>query len=373
MDPKPGELQELESELRLLENAQQISELADELYTQASGEQGAAASIQRLNQILEDLGQYTREAGEFLPELAAARVSLQSVADFAQAFLQQAQADPQKLHSTRQRLTLLNRLCLKYNRDYPELLEYIESIKAQLGNDQPVELERRELETQIKSARKAYSEAAQALSEKRSREAQSLTAAILEKLKRLGIPRVRFEIQIETHEDGRGAAEIDGRRFRGDATGIDTVAFWMQANPGEPLRPLARIASGGEISRVMLALKSSLSGRDRVATVIFDEIDAGISGKIARVVGRELKALGHHHQLICITHLPQIASLADTHYRVQKMSLEGRTVTRVNRLSEEERQNEVAMLLGDGEVSEAILTSARELITDIHGEQKEAL
>ena len=364
LNPQEGELENLAADLKVLENAQQISELVNELVTLAAGDQGATRLINRMNQVLEGLSSYTHDAGAYLPELASARVSLQEVADFGRRFQTESQADPQRLEEAQQRLHQLNRVCQKYNKTYPELLEYHQYIKGQLAQNQPAELEKADLENQIRQVETRFTEQCQALSAQRQREARNLTKAILEKLHRLGIPKARFEIVLEQVADEAGLANLDGKRFTADARGMDQVAFWMQANPGEPLRPLARIASGGEISRVMLALKASMSGRDRVQTVIFDEIDAGISGKIARVVGRELKALGQHHQLICITHLPQIASMADTHYRVAKTLKDGRTVTRVTRLGEDQRLEEVALLLGDGAVSDAVLETARQLMND---------
>ena len=143
---------------------------------------------------------------------------------------------------------------------------------------------------------------------------------------------------------------------------MDRVAFWMQTNPGETLRPLVRVASGGEISRAMLAIKASLSGRDQISTVIFDEIDSGISGKIARIVGHELANLSRFHQILCITHLPQIASLATRHYEVEKVITNGRAVTRVNYLVTGARIEAIAKLLGTGESTSASLESARELL-----------
>ena len=207
-----------------------------------------------------------------------------------------------------------------------------------------------------------YSQVCQTLSEKRKTEAKILADSVVKRLIYLGMPKARFQIEVEQEAHENGLAVISSKKFKADATGMDKVIFWMQANPGEPLRPLARIASGGEISRIMLAIKSAMSGKDQIGTVIFDEIDTGISGRIARVVGTELRNLGQHHQLISITHLPQIASLADSHFRVEKHFVNDRTVTRVRRLSETERIEEIAALIGDGAPGEATLEAAKELL-----------
>jgi len=362
INPQAGELEKLEEELKLLENAQEISEVADEILKLTTGPQGAAGALNRIIQLLDQIGEFSKEAGAYLPEVSTARVTFQEIGRFAEDFQQQAAADPQRLEKLRSRESLLNHSCQKYNRTYEELLEYHAFIKSELGHDEPVEVERDKLVRRLAVTRQEYSERCAALSTKRSAEAVLLTEALLAKLQRLGIPRARFEIQVEKQPDEKGRVELGTERFWGDGNGMDRVTFWMQANPGEPLRPLARIASGGEVSRVMLALKASMSGRDRVATIIFDEIDAGISGKIARVVGRELRSLAQHHQLVCITHLPQIASLAETHYRVEKQLHDGRTVTRVNRLNRDQQVAEIAVMVGDGKITDASRQTALELL-----------
>jgi len=218
------------------------------------------------------------------------------------------------------------------------------------------------LKKSIDTAALEYALACQDLNAKRQKEALVLSATIVDKLSHLGIPKARFQIEVEQESQENGLVVLNKDRFRGDETGMDKVTFWMQANPGEPIRPLARTASGGEISRIMLAIKSAMSGKDGIGTVIFDEIDTGISGRIARVVGTELKDLGQHHQLISITHLPQIASLADSHYRVEKHFIKDRTVTRVKRLNDDERITEIATLIGDGIPGEAVRRAAQELL-----------
>jgi DNA repair protein RecN (Recombination protein N) len=363
LNPQDGELDELERERRVLENALTISELASALYQQADGHEGSA--LQHLNKIigqLEGLSSYTETAAAFLPEALAARVSIQGIADFAAEYEKEVQADPRRLSEIEARIKGINRICQKYNRSFPELLSYWADIKERLNRRDDPDWSRAELLRSLEAKQKEFSEACLTLSKQRKREALTLKTAILEKLSHMGMPKARFEISIEQEPATHGLARLDGEMVWADATGMDKVAFWMQANPGEPLRPLARIASGGEISRIMLAIKSSMSGRDGIGTVIFDEIDTGISGRIARVVGEELKSLGRHHQLVSITHLPQIASLADTHFRVEKQFMNGRTVTRVKPLNEEERIREIAMLIGDGEAGEAALEAAKELL-----------
>ncbi|MBT4036206.1 MAG: DNA repair protein RecN [Candidatus Marinimicrobia bacterium] len=363
INPQPNELDELEKERRVLENALTISEQASALFKEVDGSDGSA--LERVNTIirqLEGLSIYTGTAATFLPEALAARVTLQGIADFASEYEKEVQADPQRLSEVESRIRILSRLCQKYNRSYSELLDYWEEIRIRLEKQDDPDWSKAELTQSIKQHTQAYSKACYALSKHRKKEASILSRTVVEKLSHLGIPKARFEIEVSQEEQEGGLVELESKIFRADATGMDKIVFWMQANPGEPLRPLARIASGGEISRIMLSIKSAMSGKDGIGTVIFDEIDTGISGRIARVVGAELKDLGRHHQLISITHLPQIASLADSHFRVEKHLINQRTVTRVKRLDENERINEIATLIGDGAPGETTLLAAKELL-----------
>lgn len=363
INPQPNELDSLEQERRVLENAQTISEEAKALYQEVNGLEGSA--LERLNRIinqLEGLSTFTSTSSTFLPEVLAARVTLQEIADFASEYGQEIQADPQRLGEVESRIRTLERLCQKYNRTYPELLTYWDDIRSRLENQEDPDWSKAELAKSIEKETKKFSNVCLELSQHRKKQANVLASAVVEKLSHLGIPKARFEIEVSQETHGEGLVRQGGERYRADGTGMDRIIFWMQANPGEPLRPLARIASGGEISRIMLSIKSAMSGKDGIGTVIFDEIDTGISGRIARVVGAELKALGQHHQLISITHLPQIASLADSHYRVEKHLINDRTVTRVKRLDENERVREIANLIGDGAPGETTLLAAKELL-----------
>ncbi len=363
VNPQAGELDELEKERRILENALSISEQAAALLKETESTEGSA--LERLNKIVKQLGalsDFTSTAASFLPEALAARVTLQSIADFASEYEKAVQSDPRRLAEVELRIKVLGRLCQKYNRNYAELLTYWSEIRDRLEKQDDPDWSKADLLKSIRQAGEHYSSACHQLSLQREREAKILSTGIVEKLGHLGIPKARFQIEVSQENQADGWVDIEGEKFKGDSTGMDKVIFWMQANPGEPLRPLARIASGGEISRIMLAIKSSMSGKDGIGTVIFDEIDTGISGRIARVVGGELKKLGQHHQLISITHLPQIASLADSHFRVEKHIINERTVTRVKRLDENERINEIATLIGDGAPGEVTRLAAIELL-----------
>ena len=186
----------------------------------------------------------------------------------------------------------------------------------------------------------------------------------MEHLSELGMSKAKFSVKIEKVPDEKGIVNESNIRYKTTNLGIDIVEFFISANPGEDLKPLARVASGGEISRIMLALKSSLAKVDKISVLIFDEIDIGISGRIAQAVGLSLKRLSKTHQIICITHLPQIASVGDFHYVVEKVSENKSTKTLIRKLQDEEKAIEIAKLLGGESLTETQINSARELIED---------
>ena len=360
VEPVTDELENLDQERRVLENAQRLNELASEINELTPTITGRVGKIL---QFLAELGEFDKEADGYLPEIEAASVSLNAVAEWAEIFQQKTQADPERLELIHQRITRLRHLCQKYNRSLAEVLSYREELKFWLRQASETQPDKDGLRRQIIDARVAFSKSAEKMSQKRTLAAEELSRQIIEKLQRLGIPHAQFDVRVTQDEQADGAVEIHHKQFVGDHSGMDRVAFWMQTNPGESMRPLVRVASGGEISRVMLAIKASLSGRDRIGTVIFDEIDSGISGKIARIVGHELANLSRFHQILCITHLPQIASLANQHYRVEKvLQTNGRAVTRVTHLEGDLRVEEIAGLLGTGAKTAASFANARELL-----------
>jgi len=277
------------------------------------------------------------------------------------------------LQQVEDRLSLLQSLKRKYGESVQEVLRFWQAARAELeaiSHSEERVAELRETEEQL--LRRAGDQAAR-LSEARREAARRLEKAIEEELAELKMERARFIVSLERVEDPSGP-EIDGRHWALDATGIDRVEFLIAPNVGEPPKPLAKIASGGETSRLMLAMKTVLSTADSVPTLIFDEIDAGISGRVGTLVGRKLWHLTRDHQVLCVTHLPQIASYADRHLNVAKVIDGDRTVTVVRSLDEGERPRELAAMLG-GDGSEASLANAIDLIAQVAGwkEQQRSL
>jgi len=216
----------------------------------------------------------------------------------------------------------------------------------------------------LQERRSLYANAALKLSEARKKVASELEKQVSVKLREIGMPKIRFKVEFTLLENEKGIYSKNGKQYSGDENGIDEIEFYISPNPGEDFKPLARIASGGEISRIMLALKNILAESDHIPLLIFDEIDAGVSGQIALAVGKSIQNLASTHQIICITHLPQIASFGNAHYRVEKYVENSRTFTRVSPLDSENRIREIASLMGGKTLSEEILQSARQLIQE---------
>lgn len=222
-----------------------------------------------------------------------------------------------------------------------------------------------DLSSQFEAEQLKLADLCQSASLTRAQFGDKLANDVTNELARLGMSKAEFKVACDTNETEHGFfVPLDGKKLAVTAKGFDVVEFVIRSNPGEPLRPLVNVASGGEISRIMLALKTLLAESDNVPVLIFDEIDAGISGRIAQAVGVSLRHLADSHQVICITHLPQIASMAHHHYLVEKSVDKDRTKTRIQRLSEDERRQQIAQLLGGETVTEAHLKSAEDLIQE---------
>ncbi|HLG75178.1 MAG TPA: hypothetical protein VKX46_02115, partial [Ktedonobacteraceae bacterium] len=273
--------------------------------------------------------------------------------------------DPQRLADIEERLDLIAKLKRKYGATIEEILQRASEDQAELDTIVNRDETIARLQKQDGQYRKEIGALAQQLSFKRSEAAQHLAVAMEEQLNDLNMRRARFKVEIEQEPDEQGVPaslpDHPEQNYACDQTGIDRVQFLIAPNPGEPFKPLTKIASGGETSRLMLALKTILAGADATPTLIFDEIDAGISGRSGQVVGEKLWQLTTSHQIICVTHLPQIAAFADTHYNVNKQIFDNRTVTIVNELRPEQRAREIAHIMG-GSVTESSLKSAEEML-----------
>lgn len=363
----PAEEEELLQQRVLLANAERLSELANSGYTLLSGGEQRRAGLDILGAVVHELEQLQRldpsTAGQ-RQAVESAVFQLEDVARSLRLYRDSIEYSPARLKQVEERLSLLQMLKRKYGDTVAEVLRFGQKAREELeaishNEERVAELREREAEL----LRQAGQEAGQ-LSQARREAAVRLEQAVEEQLAELQMERARFAVSFERLEDPSGP-EIDGRRWALDSTGVDRVEFLIAPNVGEPPKPLARIASGGETSRLMLAMKGVLSAADPVPTLIFDEIDAGISGRVGTLVGRRLWGLTREHQVLCVTHLPQIASFADCHLNVSKRVDGERTVTVVRSLGDGERPRELAALLGGG--SEAALLNATELLSQVEG------
>ncbi len=348
---KSGEKAALVSRRDLLRNAEKLTEALDAAYDALyGGDENAVASAQ-------NAGYYAQRAAAVAPELEGAAksigdavFSLEDAAETLRDFRAGLDFSPEEYDRLESRISLLNRLERKYGRDEEALINYLEECRSRLdelqyADDRAAKL-RKELEQQAGQCRTL----ADRLGQQRRSAAAELEKRIVRELRELNMPSVRFAVEFETV----------GGEFGFDAAGGDKLRFVMSANAGEELGRISRIASGGELSRIMLALKNVFAENDPVSTLIFDEIDTGVSGVAAQRVGEKLYTVSRGKQVLCVTHLPQIAAMADSHYLITKEERDGRTYTRVDGLDRAGRDRELARLHGGDHVTELTLASAEE-------------
>lgn len=366
----PNEEAELQQQRLLLANAERLQELANSAYALLHGGEQRRSALDLLGAAVHDLGQLERLDPTVAGQREAVEGALYQLEDVARAlrlYRDGIEYSPARLAQVEERLALVQSLKRKYGETVADVLRFGEEARAELEAISHNEERVAELREQEAALLARAGEQAARLSAARRAAARRLEQAVEQQLAELKMERARFVVSLQRVEDASGP-EIDGRRWALDATGVDRVEFLIAPNVGEPPKPLAKIASGGETSRLMLAMKGVLSEADSVPTLIFDEIDAGISGRVGTLVGRRLWNLTHRHQVLCVTHLPQIASYADCHLNVSKEIADERTVTRVRRLVDGERARELASMLG-GEGTSASLLNAEELLAQV-GEWK---
>jgi DNA repair protein RecN (Recombination protein N) len=367
-----GEVEELEEEQQILSSAERLRTLCTQVYGAIKGGEAGGDDFQpALDQLrpalraLNELVRLDKNLKEEEDGLAEAVYRLEEVATSISGYQSDIEDDPQRLADIEDRLDLISRLKRKYGATIEEILERASDDHAELdtlvNRDTLIE----QLQKQDLQLRREIGQLAGQISERRRVGAQTLAVAMEEQLDDLNMKRARFSVEIlQTPDPGGVPVSLEDQPeqfYACDTTGIDRVQFLIAPNPGEPFKPLTKIASGGETSRLMLALKSILAEADATPTLIFDEIDAGISGKSGQIVGEKLWQLTRGHQVICVTHLPQIAAFADTHYNVNKQIFDERTRTIVNELRPEQRVREIAHIMG-GNVTEFSMKSAEEML-----------
>ena len=365
VEPVAGEEEDLEAERCVLENAETLFESTAALY-ESLGESDDALYdrlVVARNQ-LQDLARIDASFEDTLADMRSAEVVLKEAMQFLQDYNARIEFNPERLDEIRERLGELTYLARKYGGSIEAVLAHREEIGAAFKLAANFDDAIAGLDGKIEDAKAALSRAAYRLSQKRHEVAERIENMIAVELAGLGMPHARFVVRFTHQDDPEGWVLLgtEGRQVAAFPAGADLVEFYISANLGEDPKPLAKTASGGEVSRIMLALKTILAKSERLPILVFDEIDTGISGPIARRVGESMRGLASYHQIIAITHLPQIASLGDVHFSVEKAVADGRTRTAIRTLDEAERAEAVAQLLSGDAPTEAALQSARELI-----------
>jgi DNA repair protein RecN (Recombination protein N) len=360
----PGEEDDLLAERTRLANAEKLAELSAAICTlldEGDGD-GAPAMVDLLGQtlhLLSDISRVDATLDEPLRILQDVSYQIEDVARSMHTYRDEIEFNPRRLEQVESRLGLIYNLRRKYGERIEDVLAYAEKARSELSQIENAGERIQSLEEQEKQLLQEIGQQGESLSARRREAGCRLARAVEGELADLRMEHASFAVGQTRDEDPEGAP-IGGARYRFDTTGVDRVEFLISANPGEPLRPLANVASGGETSRLMLALKNVLTAVDEVPTLIFDEIDSGIGGVVGSLVGQKLRRLADQHQVLCVTHLPQLAASGSRQFKVEKVVDNGRTTTAVRELSVESRIEEIAQMMGA--VSPATRRSAREML-----------
>ena len=346
-----GEDEELEARRKILQNAEKLSDGMEEAVECLYGgddSDGASGLLAQAEHALARLARFTDAYATLHEKVADLMYQVQDAAEEVRDARDDLSYSADELETIESRLDKIHRLRRKYGVTCADILDYLEKAKKELDEiefaDDHVEC----LKKKLKKAEKEAWDAAKVLRENRKETADSMAARILTELAQLDMPRVQFEVQF---------TELDLT-----ASGADAVAFYMSANAGEALKPMSKVASGGELARIMLAMKNVLAEKDQVNTLIFDEVDTGVSGRAAQKVAEKLRSVAVHKQVLCVTHLPQLAALANTHLLIAKSERDGRTYTSVTPLDLEGRKRELARIIGGTSITETTLKSAEEML-----------
>lgn len=358
--PVDGEEEALLRERNVLEHAESVRDACAAAYQALSEDDRNAADLaaEALDRLRRAPGA-AEALGAQVEALESAVAQLGDVAREVRRLAESVESDPARLAEIEERVELLRRLKRRYGGSESAVLAFAEDARAQLERIETADERRQELERALDGASRHAGALAYELSETRQQVAAALSEAVAAELREVGLERASFDVAVEQDEADDGLPTPDGKRCAFSPSGIDRVTFAARTNPGEESRPLAKVASGGETSRMMLALNSALQTASGAPSLVFDEIDAGIGSRAGEVVGRKLWTVGRRAQVLCVTHLPQIAAWADTHFRVGKAVQDGRTYSGATSLDDAERAGELAEMLGSGA---SVAQAAREML-----------
>ena len=348
---EPGEDDRLEERRKVLQNAEKLSngmETAVECLYGGEDSDGASGLLAQAEYALARLSRFSDSFAALHERVSDLMYQVQDAAEEVRDARDSLSYSAEELEQIESRLDVIHKLRRKYGTTCEDILEYLDKAKKELDEIEFADDKLERLKKNLKKAEKEAWDAALALRENRQQAADTMSKRILSELAQLDMPRVQFTCRFTEMEL--------------TASGADAVAFYMSANAGEALKPLSRVASGGELARIMLAMKNVLAEKDQVATLIFDEVDTGVSGRAAQKVAEKLRSVAVHKQVLCVTHLPQLAALANTHLLIAKSERDGRTYTSVTPLDLEGRKRELARIIGGANITETTLKSAEEML-----------
>jgi DNA repair protein RecN (Recombination protein N) len=357
LDLQPGELDDMQNEYSRLSHAGQILEITSALNStlHENDEVNIQTLLTRCVQHIEQLHEIDTSLKDTPELLKNALIQVQEASSELSAYQQGIELDPARIDWLNERLSLAQSLARKHNIDVQQLLQFSQQLNNELDDLRLSEHDIQQLEKQLEQAGQEFLQQARELSCQRQSVARDLSAEITEVMQALGMQGGSFEIQLTASEDSAIYS----------SSGIDRVQFLVSANPGQPLKALNKVASGGELSRISLAIQVILSESSHIPTLIFDEVDSGIGGGIAEIVGRKLRQIANNRQVFCVTHLPQVASQAHQHYQVNKTKTEDSTTTEVLVLNEQQRLEEIARMLGGMTITDQTRAHAREMIENV--------
>jgi len=353
---------DLRNESNIMANSEKLFTAMSKVSEILNADDGVLRLLKKAEQNLAGVSEYDPEISNAFESVANALLSLEDAAYFVRNYGDRIDFSPQKINNIEERLALIGSLKKKYGDSIEAILDYAEKavreLDAIMSGDEEIERLKSDEKILVKEAKTK----ALALSAKRSKAAEVLEKKVISELNDLGMSGTKFKISLKMENTNDGEIESEGKRYILYPHGLDKIEFMIAANEGEELRPLNKVASGGEMSRLMLAIKNVILASDVVETLIFDEVDAGIGGKTADVVGKKLKSLSNTRQVLLITHLPQIASMSKTHYFIQKNKIGERVTTSVKTLNRKEKVREIARMLAGEKITELSLQHAEEMI-----------
>ena len=351
---------ELGEEKRRLNNVEKLTSLSQEAYALLyENMESTVSTLEKAAKKIDDLTEYEPKFGEYTESVKTALAVIEDLAITARDYRNHLEFSPERLEEIESRLAEIARLTRKYGGSIESVLLHLKDCEERLDNIEMADLRENELRDRLTLLRQEYLKMAEVIHQKRVAAAAKFEKAVEANLKAVALEKARFAVQIETP----GKEELEGNGFdKLSAKGIDSVEFYFSANVGESPKPLARVASGGEASRLMLILKTTAGTKDKEATTVFDEIDAGIGGRVAEAVGLKLKTLAKTQQVLCVTHQPQVASQADRHFLIEKTMAKSRTTIAVRELNDAERIEEVARMLAGEIITNAARENAKEML-----------